>query len=125
MSFGDEWATFDSIYGGAPEPSSSTWYDGALDAVGSVYDKAVSAGGSWLDNLLEFELKKDLLGYQSQLQQQASLLGTVESEQQTGNVPSSPNYRQVPVNGTAAAQNGNAKLLLVAAAAVAAYYLVK
>jgi hypothetical protein len=120
VSFGDNWATFDEIYGG--EPSSDSWYDGALASVSDFASGVIGTADSWLDNLMQFELAKDQLGYQNQLQQQANLLGTVESDQQTGNVPSSPNYQQVPVTTGGVSNN---KLLLIGAALVAAYLLVK
>ena len=125
MNFGDDWATFDNVYGGeavAAVDDNKSWYDGALDSVsdfgGSVYDGA----SSWLGQLMNFELKKEQLSYENQLANQQAVLGTVESEQQTGNVPLSPNYREID---TGFLSGGNNNLLLVAGVGLAAYLLLK
>jgi len=96
MAFGDEWATFDDFTTSEPISNNDggfldTVYDWGADAVDSV----VGASGTWLDNLLAFEFEKEKLSYKTQLEQQAVILQTVETEQQTGNVPLSPNYRQI------------------------------
>lgn len=125
MAFGDNWATFDNVYGGeavAAVDDNKSWYDGALDAVsdfgGAVYDGA----SNWLGQLMDFELKKEQLSYQNQLANQQAILGTVEADQQTGEVPASPNYRQI--NTSFLGQDSANKKLLLLAAGLAAVYLI-
>lgn len=126
MAIGDNWATFDDMYGGGAgsvDNSNSSWYDGALDAVGGVVGDVVGGAENWLGQLMNFELQKEQLGYQNQLANQQAILGTVESDQQTGAVPSSPNYRQIDT-GSAFGGIDN-RVLIVGAVALAAYFLIK
>jgi len=122
MSFGNDWATFDDLY--ATDSGGGSWYDGALESVsdfgGSVYDGA----SSWLGQLMNFELQKEQLSYQNQLANQQAVLGAVEADQQTGQTPYSPNYREVAVSGGALGMD-NKSLLILAGALVAAYLIVK
>jgi hypothetical protein len=127
MAFGENWATFENLYGGeavAAVDDNKSWYDGALDAVsdfgGAVYDGA----SNWLRQLMDFELKKEQLSYQNQLANQQAILGTVEADQQTGQVPLSPNYREINT-GFLGQDSANKKLLLLAAAGLAAYLYLK
>ncbi|MGB1428796.1 MAG: hypothetical protein ACPG62_10885 [Cycloclasticus sp.] len=127
MAFGENWATFDNVYGGeavAAVDDNKSWYDGALDAVsdfgGAVYDGA----SNWLNQLMDFELKKEQLSYQNQLANQQAILSTVEEDQQTGQVPLSPNYRKINT-GFLGQDSANKKILLLAAAGLAAYLYLK
>jgi len=124
MAFGDDWATYDTIYSGAPESSGDAWYDGVLNTVGGFATDVFDGADSWLGQLMEFEFQKEQLSYQKQLENQAAVLNTVESDQQTGNVPYSPNYRGIdqPAGTATGADN---KMLLIAAGLVAVYLLTK
>jgi len=122
MAFGDDWATFDNVYGGAASTGDEAWYDGALDAVTGFAGDLVDGADNWLGQLMTFELKKEQLGYQNQLANQTAVLTTVESDQQTGSVPASPNYRQIEGAGSA---GGNNRLLMLAALGLVVYLAVK
>ena len=131
MAFGEDWATFDNVYGGeavAAVDDNKSWYDSALDSVvdtvsdfgGTVYDGA----SNWLGQLMNFELQKEQLSYQNQLANQQAVLGAVEADQQTGEVPASPNYREINTSFLGQ-DSANKKILLLAAAGLAAYLYLK
>lgn len=124
---GDNWATFDSLYGdgvGSVDSSGgSSWYDGALDAVGGVVGDVVGGAENWLGQLMNFELQKEQLGYKNQLANQKAVLSTVEAEQNTGAVPSSPNYRGIDTVETFGGIDK--RVLIVGAVALAAYLYIK
>ncbi len=123
MAIGDDWMVFEDVYGGgvAEAVDNSSWYDGALESVtdlgGAIYDGA----SNWLGQLMNFELQKEQLSFQNQLANQQAVLGAVESDQQTGNVPASPNYRQI----SSGFVSDNKNLLLVLGVGLAAYLLLK
>ena len=126
MSAYDDWASFDSLYGGvggvtpsAPEPVNA-WYEDVYEWGGEVVGSVTDTAGAWLGSLLDFNLKKEQLGYKNQLAQQQAVLASVENEQNTGAVPLSPNYQGVPVK-----TGGIDKRLLIAGGLLAAYLLLK
>jgi len=122
MAFGDDWATFDSIYNATPESGGDAWYSGVLDTVGGFADDVIGSADSWLTQLMSFELQKEQLSYQNQLENQTAVLSAVESDQQTGNVPYSPNYRNIETPSGVPISNN---MLLIAAGVLAVYLITK
>ncbi len=120
MAFGEGWASFDDFGFNNESKKSDGFLDSLYDFGVDAVDSVAGFTGTWLDSLLNFELEKEKVGYKNQLEQQNSVLGTVEAEQQTGAVPLSPNYRQIstPVGAV------DSRLIWLGAALVV-LYLVK